>query len=319
MSSSVTVRPVRGVRGIGLFAIIVGIIMILAGGTTYGMVTSQLRDENITVSDDAQFLAGWRVQDPLTAYSQAEVINKHALAMTDGQTYAQLPQDDPRRATVMNASFLRASLFTSVVAFGVAVLVVVLGVLFLLVGIALRRLGKGEVSVLDVVPASQAASAGPVAPAAPVVPAQPVTPARPTETVARVVPPERTSSRHAAPAEAVAPTPVQQPAPPVAESPTTAEPEPPATPSAAPRGPLPTEPETPSAGTDEETAVQSPTEAGPMEPAPTRLEDGTAPEGAQRASLAPDRRRASGPDAEQAGGDRLVDPRTACSAIPRAP
>jgi hypothetical protein len=200
MSSSVTVRPVRGVRGIGLFAIIVGIIMILAGGATYVMVTSQLRDENITVSDDAQFFGGARVQDPLTAYAQAEVINKHALEMADGQTYAELPQDDPRRATVMNASFLRASLFTSVVAFGVALLVVASGLLFLLIGIALRRLGKGEVSVLDVVPAGAAgASAAPAGPpeGAPVAPRPaPTQPAQPVE---------RTSSRHVAPPEATAP------------------------------------------------------------------------------------------------------------------
>ena len=40
----------------------------------------------------------------------------------------------------MNGSFLRASLFTSVVAFGVAALVVGVGVVFGLIGFALRRL-----------------------------------------------------------------------------------------------------------------------------------------------------------------------------------
>ena len=39
--------------------------------------------------------------------------------------------------SVQDASFLRASLFTSVVAFGVAVLVAGLGLLFVLVGLAL--------------------------------------------------------------------------------------------------------------------------------------------------------------------------------------
>ena len=38
----------------------------------------------------------------------------------------------------MQASFLRASLFTSVVAFGVAVLAAVLGVMLVLIGWALR-------------------------------------------------------------------------------------------------------------------------------------------------------------------------------------
>ena len=42
----------------------------------------------------------------------------------------------------MTSSFLRSSLFTSVVAFGVAALVVALGVLFILVGVAVMSLDK---------------------------------------------------------------------------------------------------------------------------------------------------------------------------------
>ncbi|CAB4752171.1 unannotated protein [freshwater metagenome] len=44
----------------------------------------------------------------------------------------------------MTGSFLRASLFTSVVAFGVSALVVGLGALFILVGFALRSLIRRE-------------------------------------------------------------------------------------------------------------------------------------------------------------------------------
>jgi hypothetical protein len=42
----------------------------------------------------------------------------------------------------MTASFLQASLFTSVVAFGVAVMAAVLGAVLLLIGFALRGLGS---------------------------------------------------------------------------------------------------------------------------------------------------------------------------------
>ena len=42
----------------------------------------------------------------------------------------------------MQASFLRASLFTSVVAFGVAALAAVLGLVLVLIGWALRSLGR---------------------------------------------------------------------------------------------------------------------------------------------------------------------------------
>ncbi len=159
MSSTLTVRPTRGVRGIGLFAIIAGIVMILAGGATWGLVATQLADEQITVSGDAPFMGGAfqgdRVIGPLTAFAQADVINHHALEATDGQTYAQLEQDDPRRETVMTASFLRSSLFTSVVSFGVAALVMALGLLFILVGVALRKLAGGpEVSIAAAAPAA---------------------------------------------------------------------------------------------------------------------------------------------------------------------
>ena len=64
-------------------------------------------------------------------------IKKHALKIGNGKTYAQLPQDDPNRDTVLTASFLEASLSASVVAFGVAALVAGLGVLFILIGLAL--------------------------------------------------------------------------------------------------------------------------------------------------------------------------------------
>jgi hypothetical protein len=70
------------------------------------------------------------------------VIGEHAVEIAGGQTYAELPQDDPNRQTVMIASFLQASLFTSVVAFGVAVMAVGLGVLFILIGFALRSLER---------------------------------------------------------------------------------------------------------------------------------------------------------------------------------
>ena len=67
--------------------------------------------------------------------------------MSGGKTYAELDMDDPVRATLMNASFLRASLFTSVVSFGVAAFAMGVGILSLLSGVALRRLAEIPVVV----------------------------------------------------------------------------------------------------------------------------------------------------------------------------
>jgi hypothetical protein len=140
-------RPPRA-RGTGplrLLALAVmlgGLILVVAGAFTWYVVRDQLSDEKITVSDDADHFGGDPVDGPLTAYAQADVINEHALEESDGLTYAQLDQDDPRRETVMTASFLRASLFTSVVSFGVAAFAFGLGVLLLLIGWALLRIER---------------------------------------------------------------------------------------------------------------------------------------------------------------------------------
>jgi hypothetical protein len=122
--------------------IISGVILGVAGVITWIVVTNQLSDEKIVVSDDADNFAGDDVDGPFTAYAEAEVINDHALEETDGLTYAELEQDDPRRDTVMTASFLRASLFTSVVSFGVAAFAFGMGVLMIIIGWALLRVDK---------------------------------------------------------------------------------------------------------------------------------------------------------------------------------
>lgn len=114
--------------------------MIVAGATVWVTVSSQLAAEKITVAEDAAFLAGAAVADPFTAYAEADIISHHALEASGGATYAELNREDPVRITVMNASFLRTSLFTSIVSFGVAAFVAGVGALFILFGWALTRL-----------------------------------------------------------------------------------------------------------------------------------------------------------------------------------
>ena len=134
----------------GIISVISGVVMIVVGVAVFVLVQNELADENITVSEDAENFAGEPVDGPLTAYAQADVIKDHALEAGGGKTYAELDREDPARDTVMNASFLRASLFTSVVAFGVATLVVGLGVLMILIGLALVSLAKREAQAVVV-------------------------------------------------------------------------------------------------------------------------------------------------------------------------
>lgn len=105
---------------VGLLSMLAGLAMIIAGALTWATVTSQLKDENITVPADASSFAGKQVAGPFTACSQAETIKKHSL----------------------HGSFLRASLFTSVASYGISALVMGLGLLSMLVGWALRHLAK---------------------------------------------------------------------------------------------------------------------------------------------------------------------------------
>lgn len=152
----------KATKVVGILSIVAGLVMIVAGAIVWGTVTSQLKAENITVPGDSEFMggayAGKPVSGPLSAYAQAEIINVHALASSNGETYATLgalareaadagdeaaaEEFNQQRTTMMTASFLRSSLFSSVIAYGVSALVMGLGVLFGLFGWAFLSIGQ---------------------------------------------------------------------------------------------------------------------------------------------------------------------------------
>ena len=134
-----------GARLLGTISLVLGLLFVAAGATTWFTVRTNPADEHITLSSDAAAFAGQPVNGPIDAWLQAEVIEMHALARSEGLTYAELDREDPVRVTVMNGSFLRASLFTSVVAFGVAALAMGAGLVLALLGQGLRVLaGRKE-------------------------------------------------------------------------------------------------------------------------------------------------------------------------------
>lgn len=172
MNSHPTATIAKPVRIVGILSLIAGLVMIVAGLVTWNIVTSQLKDEAITVPADAPkvmgvTVAGKKVQGPLTAYGQAETIKHHALKASGGKTYAELGTDvnaakaelekatsesdkaaaqakvdeaQGKRTTVMNGAFLRSSLFSSVITYGISALVIGLGLMHLLFGWALLAL-----------------------------------------------------------------------------------------------------------------------------------------------------------------------------------
>ncbi|MPZ52180.1 MAG: aromatic ring-opening dioxygenase LigA [Acidimicrobiia bacterium] len=124
-------------RTASIASILLGILLLVGGAATWFMVSTTLADQQIVTSDDA-CLPGRRVADPFTAYCQAEVIEKHTLEATGGLYYAELDAEDPARETALTSSFLQASLFTSILAFGVATMAAGMGVLFILIGMGIR-------------------------------------------------------------------------------------------------------------------------------------------------------------------------------------
>ncbi len=125
-------------RTASILSLLVGLIFIVGGIATWVVVSNTLADQNITVADDASCLAGDEVNGPFSAYCEAKVIEAHTLEATGGLTYAELDREDPLRTTAANSAFLQSSLFTSVVAFGVAGMAILIGVLFILIGMGIR-------------------------------------------------------------------------------------------------------------------------------------------------------------------------------------
>ena len=125
-------------KSASIVAIVVGIVMALAGVATWFVVSNTLSEQKIVVSDDASCLAGDEVDGPFSAYCQARVIDKHTEEITGGKTYAELDREDPNRAIEADSALLQASLFTSVVAFGLAAMAVAVGIVLALIGFAIR-------------------------------------------------------------------------------------------------------------------------------------------------------------------------------------
>ncbi len=119
-------------------SVVVGGLLIAGGIGTWILVSNTLGQQQITVAADADCLAGDEVNGPFSAYCETRIIEKHALEATGGKYYAELDRDDPARQTAATAAYLQSSLFTSVVAFGVAGMAILIGLLFVLIGFGIR-------------------------------------------------------------------------------------------------------------------------------------------------------------------------------------
>jgi len=127
--------------------VLLGLVLLGAGAYTANrgfeakeMVRDELIAQKITTPEDAS-IPNARVDSPATAKAMADIIDQHALKATGGKTYSEMERDDPARATAFQASALRTSLYTSVMAFNVGDLVIGLGALIAVLGLAIGGVG----------------------------------------------------------------------------------------------------------------------------------------------------------------------------------
>jgi hypothetical protein len=156
-----------------ILLIVLGVVFLGAGTYTVSrgfdakdQVRGELVAQNITTPDDAS-IPGVQVNSVGTARSMADIIDHHAREGSGGLTYSQMgrfmaadgdpagtsdeaaalvgadgkPVANALRNTAFQASALRTSLYTSVMAFEISNLVVGLGLMILVLGFAVGGLG----------------------------------------------------------------------------------------------------------------------------------------------------------------------------------
>jgi hypothetical protein len=126
---------------LGIVLVASGAYMVLEGRQAHDDVRDTLADERIITSQNAEIPLK-PVTGPDEAKAQADVIRQDALKATGGKTYAELDQNDPTRATYLQSVTLRTALMQSYMAFKVADLVVGVGLLVGVLGLALIGLGS---------------------------------------------------------------------------------------------------------------------------------------------------------------------------------
>jgi hypothetical protein len=149
---------------LGLVFVGAGVYTANRGFDAKDQVKGELLAQRITTPADAS-IPNATVDSPATAKSMADIIGHHADEATKGKTYSELgrylakdgtdtneataaltgadgkPVANPVRNVAFQASSLRTSLYTSVMAFNVAQLVVGLGAMMLALGVAVGGVG----------------------------------------------------------------------------------------------------------------------------------------------------------------------------------
>ena len=149
---------------IGVVFLAAGVYTVVRGLDAKGQVRDELEAQKIVTPEDAS-IPNAPVVDAATADAMADIIGVHAAEATGGRTYAEMgrfltpeggdtsdealalkdeegnPVANPLRNVAFQASALRTSLYTSVLAFNVSDLVIGLGIAFAALGVVIGGVG----------------------------------------------------------------------------------------------------------------------------------------------------------------------------------
>jgi hypothetical protein len=141
-TASIDSNRIDGVEMLACLIGAAGVVSMSTGVVAWLTIRAQLAGERIVIPGSAAWFPGRTVKGPLSAYGEASAIKRIALEATGGRTYGELDEADAAAEMAMHASLLRSSLFTSVLAFGVAATEVAFGGVLIVIGAALSRVTR---------------------------------------------------------------------------------------------------------------------------------------------------------------------------------
>jgi hypothetical protein len=124
-----------------LLAFVVGVVMVVGGIWAICFTYKNIAQENIVTPADAS-IPNAPVLGPLTLKSQADVIRKHTLETTGGQTYAEMPRTDENRSMWITATTLTTALNLGIITYLFSALIVLFGLISIWNGIIFHFMRK---------------------------------------------------------------------------------------------------------------------------------------------------------------------------------
>ncbi len=118
---------------VGLLLVGVGSFFVIEGFAAKGLVQTALAEEAATTAGDA-VIPDAPIVDLATAEAQAEVIRNHTLGRLG--PYSEMDREDPNRDVYLKGLTLRNALNLAVMGFQVADLVIGVGALLMVMGVA---------------------------------------------------------------------------------------------------------------------------------------------------------------------------------------